>query len=68
MTEASRKPSEKREEEKPMSENGQAIVVTLLLCVAVLAMYWKQVAVLMTLAASMVFCAGIYFIVSTLHL
>lgn len=51
-----------------MSENGQAIVVTLLLCVAVLAMYWKQVAVLMTLAASMIFCAGVYFIVSTLHL
>ncbi len=51
-----------------MSENGQTIVVTLLLCVAVVAMYWKQVAVLMTVVASMIFCAGVYYIVTTLPL
>lgn len=68
MTEAPRNPSENGEEESPMSENGQTIVVTLLLCVAVVAMYWKQVAVLMTVVASMIFCAGVYYIVTTLPL
>lgn len=51
-----------------MSENGPTVLVTLLLCVSVVAAYWKQVAVLMTLAAGLIFCAGVYYIVSMLPL
>lgn len=47
-----------------MSQND--VVVTLLLYVAVIAIYWRQVAVFMTLVAGMVFCAGVYYIVSLL--
>jgi hypothetical protein len=49
-----------------MSQNEA--VVALLLCVAVTAAYWRQIAVLMTLVAGMIFCAGVYFIMSELHL
>ncbi|HLL62884.1 MAG TPA: hypothetical protein VK401_07535 [Propionibacteriaceae bacterium] len=49
-----------------MSQNE--IGVALLLCVATVAAYWRQIAVFMTLVVGMIFCAGVYHIVSVLHL
>ena len=50
-----------------MSQTGITVVVTMFLCVAILVLYWKQVAALLLLAVTTVFCFGVYHIVATFY-
>ena len=50
-----------------MSQTGLAVVMTMLLCAAILVPYWKQVLLFLMLAVTAVFCVGIYHIVATVY-
>jgi hypothetical protein len=50
-----------------MSQNGVAVVMTMLLCAAILVPHWRQVAVFLLFAVTAVFCVGVYYIVATIY-
>lgn len=48
-----------------MSQTGIAAVTTMLIVFAIVVLYWRQVAALLFVAVSTVFCVGVYYIVAT---
>ena len=50
-----------------MSQPGLDVVVTMLLCAALLAPFWRQVIAFLLLAVVAVFCVGLYVIVTTVY-
>ena len=51
---------------KPMSETGLAAVMLIVIGVAIVMSFWRQIAILLLYVFVTVFCAGVYFIVSTI--
>jgi hypothetical protein len=51
-----------------MSGTGLAAVLLMIGTVMCVVCFWKQIALLLLLAAATVFCFGVYYIVSTIEL
>ena len=50
-----------------MSENGVAVVAALVMCVVVIALFWRQLVVIIGLGIVVVFCLGLYVIVASIY-
>ena len=50
-----------------MSETGATVVMAMLFCAAIMVTYWRQIAALLLLTVTTVFCFGVYHIVATFY-